>query len=155
MDGNVWTVVLGGGSAGAVIYGLTQIVRVIVAWRSGRPLVQATVSERLDERALRLVERAEKSADAAEKDAENTRMEAAKARQEARLEIGEARQEAAAARREAAEARRAADDAERMVRTLKSAILSPYATVDGLRQMVAEGPQNGVASRSPTPGQQP
>lgn len=148
---DAWTVVLGGGTAGAVIYGLAMIVRVLVAWRSGRPLVQATVSERLDERALRLVERAEKSADEAQKDAERAREEAAKTRAEARKEITEAREEATLARREAADARRAAEDAERTVRALKSAILSPYATVEGLRQMVAEGPQNGIATR-PVPG---
>lgn len=152
MADDVWTVLLGGSTAGAVIYGLALIMRVILSWLGGRPLVQATVAERLNERALKLVERAEKSADEAQKDAEQARQEASKTRQEARLEISEARQEAASARREAADARRAAEDAERTVRALKSAIMSPYATVEGLRQMVAEPPGNGVARVPAPPG---
>lgn len=149
---DIWSVVLGGGTAGAVIYGLALIVRVIVSWISGRPLVQATVAERLNERALKLVERAERSADEAQKDAEQARTEAAKTRQEARKEISEAREEATLARREASDARRAAEDAERTVRALKSAILSPYATLEGLRAMVSEGPGNGVARTPAAPG---
>ena len=113
---------LGGGTAGAVVYGLSVVVRAI----AGRPLVRATAADRLSESAIKLIESAQKAADDAGKDA------------------AAARQEANEARREAADARRAADNAERVVHYFRAAILSPNATLDGLRAMVNEGPGNGA-----------
>lgn len=118
---------LGGGTAGAVVYGLTVIVRAV----AGLPLVRASAADRLSESAIKLIESAQKAADDAGKDA------------------ALARQEANEARREASDARRAADDAERAVRYFRAAILSPNATLEGLRAMVNEGPGNGVPARHP------
>lgn len=69
---------------------------------------------------------------------------------EARRDAGEARREATEARREATDARRAAEDAAREARVLKTAIMSPYASLEGLRAMISDSPGNGVA-RVPGP----
>jgi hypothetical protein len=96
----------------------------------GRPLIQASAADKLSGTAVKLIEQASKDAD------------------DARREASEARREASDARREAVEARRAADEAERSVRYFRAAILSPSATLEGLRAMVNEGPGNGVAAVS-------
>lgn len=121
-----WTAALSGGLGVAVVSGLVMIVRALL----GRPLIQASAADRLSESALKLIAAAQKAAERAESDAD------------------EARREATDARREAVEARRAADDAERSVRYFRAAILSPGATLEGLRAMVSEGPGNGVPRTS-------
>jgi hypothetical protein len=65
----------------------------------------------------------------------------------ARMEASEARNEAAAARNEATQARREAMFAVATLRQRDLAILSPYATLDGLREMVNAGP-NGFGGAS-------
>lgn len=58
----------------------------------------------------------------------------------ARMDVAEARNEAAAARNEATQARREAMYAVATLRTRDLAILSPYATLESLREMVSQGP---------------
>lgn len=125
-----WSAALSGGLGVAVVSGLVMIVRALL----GRPLIQASAADKLSESALKLIAAAQKAAERAESDAD------------------EARREATDARREAAEARRSADEAERAVRYFRAAILSPSATLDGLRQMVTDGPGNGMARIPTQPG---
>lgn len=120
-----WSTIIGSGFATAVIWGGVLLTRALL----GRPLIQASAADKLSDTAIKLITAAQKAAEKAEGDAD------------------EARKEATDARREAAEARRAADEAERAVRYFRSAILSPAATLEGLRAMVNEGPGNGVAAR--------
>lgn len=117
-----WGTALSGGVGAAAVYAVVLLVKAFL----GRPLIQASAADRLSGTAIKLIESAQKAADEAGKDA------------------AQARQEANEARREAADARRAADNAERVVNYFRAAILSPNATVEGLRQMVNEGPGNGV-----------
>lgn len=63
----------------------------------------------------------------------------------ARMEAKEARNEAAAARNEATAARREAMYAVNTLRSRDLAILSPYATLESLRELVNAGP-NGYSS---------
>lgn len=67
--------------------------------------------------------------------------------QSARMEAAEARNEAAAARNEATQARREAMYAVAALRQRDLAILSPYATLESLRELVAQGP-NGFGGAS-------
>ena len=113
---------MSGGLGVAVVSSLVMIVRALL----GRPLIQASAADKISGTAVKLIEQASKDAD------------------DARREAAEARRDASEARREANDARRAAEDAAREVRMLKSAILSPYATLDGLRALISEGPGNGI-----------
>lgn len=117
-----WSAVLGSGFATALVWGVVMIVKASFQ----RPLTQASAAVQLNESALKMIKAAQEDAEQAGKEA------------------SEARREASEARREASDARRSADDAAREVRMIKSAILSPMATLDGLRQMIGDPGSNGL-----------
>lgn len=123
---------LGSGVVGGFLYGFGVVVRTI----ANRKIRDATAADKLSDSALALVQQAGK-------DAKEARDEANQARRDA----DEARREASEARREATEARRDAMTAVANMRRLTSAILSPYASLEGLRAMVSDPPSsNGTAN---------
>lgn len=130
------------GTGGLFIWGAIQLGKAIIAAFANRKVTDAsariqdaTAAGRLNDEALELVRQARDDAKAAWE-------EASRARQDA----NDARRDAAEARREANEARREAMDMARDMRRIKSAILSPYATLEKLREMVQDPPSsNGTA----------
>lgn len=126
-----WSTVLGSGFGAAVIWGIVVVIKL----RMQQPITDAEAAGRLSDHALAMVQQAVDSAERAEARAEKASTDAERSRQEA-----------AEARREATDARREAMDAMREFRRLKAAILSPYATLEVLREMVAEPGNNGTGS---------
>lgn len=123
---------LGSGVTGAFLYGFAEVVKTI----AGRKVREATAADKLSDSALDLVRQARD-------DAKSAWTEARSARQDA----DDARRDASEARREATEARREAMSAVASMRRITTAILSPYATLEGLRAMVSDPPpsSNGTA----------
>jgi hypothetical protein len=111
-----------------------------IDWLRNRDKDDADVVERLSASAIKLVEAAQLNAS---QQIELARLEV----HAARMEAAEARNEAAAARNEATQARREAMFAVATLRTRDLAILSPYATLESLREMVQQGP-NGFGGAS-------
>lgn len=125
--------VLGSGIGAAFLWGFAEVVKTI----ANRKLRDVTAADKLSDSALAMVERA--STDAREARAEAT---------QARRDADDARREASEARREATEARREAMVAVANMRRITTAILSPYASLEGLRAMVSDPPSsngNGTA----------
>lgn len=123
------SLLIGGGFGASIVGGIVALVKAFLR----RPLIKADAADQISQTALNLIKAAEKSAEKAETNA---------AKAEAKADE---------ARKEAADARRCADDAERVVRWIRAAILAPNATVEGLRQLVNEGPGNGAARISGPP----
>lgn len=124
--GEILTIVLGSGVAGSV---LTKTID----WLRHKKGDSVDAAADLADSALKLVAAAREEArqymDLARLDV-----------QAARLDAVEARNEAAAARNEATQARREAMFAVATLRSRDLAILSPYATLESLREMVSQGP---------------
>lgn len=127
----IWTTVLGSGFGAAVIWGIVVITKMLL----NRPMAQATTAEALSGTALKLLEEARDDAKAARDEAKSARQDA-----------DSARRDASEARREATEARREAMDSVAEMRRWKSAILSPYATLEKLRDMVGDPGANGTVT---------
>jgi uncharacterized protein (DUF3084 family) len=131
---------LSGGVVGAFISGVVEVIKTV----SSRKVRAATVVDQLSDTAMEQVKQAIAAAEAARSDAHEARAEAREARQEAYS----ARQEAVEARRAANDARREAMDMSRDLSRLKTAILSPYASIEQLRAMVTDPPSaNGSSVR--------
>jgi uncharacterized protein (DUF3084 family) len=130
--------ILGGTFGGAAIGGIVEVVKTIANRKvrdAAATVEQATAADRLSDSALEFMRQAGE-------DAKEARNEANQARRDA----DDARRDASEARREATEARRDAMTAVANMRRLTSAILSPYATLEGLRAMVSDPPSsNGTA----------
>lgn len=124
--GDIVTTVLISGTAAAV---LTKVID----WLRGSKGDAAHVAADLADNALKLVAAAREDA---RQQIELARLDV----HAARIEASEARNEAAAARNEATQARREAMFAVATMRTRDLAILSPYATLESLREMVNAGP---------------
>lgn len=130
---------LGGGVVGAFVSGAVEVIKTF----ANRKLTQATAEEKqaatvehLSDTALEQVRQALAAVKEARDEARG-----------ARVEADEARREASEARREATDARREAMVAVARMRQLTTAILSPYASIEGLRAMVADPPsQNGSSA---------
>jgi len=140
---NNWVSALLGGSFGGGVLGAIVVLARLYA---NRGIVKATTEQLKAAAADRLSDTA---AEMVRQIREDARAEIARARVEvtqARDEAVQARQEASEARREATEARREAMDANREFRRLKTAILSPYATVERLRELVGDPGSNGTAA---------
>jgi Cdc6-like AAA superfamily ATPase len=127
------TTVLISGTAAAV---LTRTID----WLRGRKGDNVDAAADLADSALKLVAAAREDARQA---IELLRMDV----NSARMEAAEARNEAAAARNEATQARREAMYAVATLRQRDLAILSPYATLESLRELVSQGP-NGFGGAS-------
>lgn len=138
---NWLSLLIGGGFGASLVGGIVALVKAF--WR--RPLIKVEAATELSDQAVDMVRQVRDDALAQIKQA---RDDATAARQDA----DEARRQAAEARNEAWAARRDAEGALREFRRLTDAIMAPYATLEMLRQMVAEGPGNGIATRSPIPG---
>jgi len=111
-----------------------------IDWLRHREKDEADVADQLSESAVKLVNAAYEHA--------RQQIELARlAVEAARLDASEARNEAAAARNEATQARREAMFAVNTLRQRDLAILSPYATLEALREMVNSGP-NGYGTTS-------
>jgi|SRR5688572_30108196 len=131
--GEIITTVLISGTSAAI---LTKVID----WLRHRGKDEADVADQLSESAMKLVHAAY----------EHARQQIELARLEvhaARMDASEARNEAAAARNEATQARREAMFAVATLRQRDLAILSPYATLESLRDMVNSGP-NGFGGAS-------
>lgn len=115
----------------SVLFGGGGIVAMIQAF-TGRKARKAEVADRLSDSSLKWVQEFQEEAAAAR---EETR--------QSRLEVAEARREAMEARRELADVRREAEALVRELRELRSAVLSPTATLDHLRDMVGGTGMNG------------
>lgn len=139
---NFWAVFLSGGFGAAIVSGAVVIIRLALKLWANKPLVAVTVADKLNDLGLELVRAAEASARLASADAKSARDEARVARDDAE----QARRDAREARQEATEARREAMDANREFRRLKTAIMSPYATLDKLRELVGEPGPNGAGN---------
>ena len=124
--GDLITTVLVSGTAGAVI---TKAID----WLRHREGDNVDAAANLAESALTLVAAAREEA---RQYMDLARLEV----QVARMDAAEARNEAAAARNEATQARREAMYAVATLRQRDLAILSPYATLDSLRELVSQGP---------------
>lgn len=111
----VLVAVLGGGGAATII---TTLAR--------RKVTKVEAADRLNESTLEWAEQLKADAASARRDAH-----------EARLEANGARVEMAAVRYEA-------ESLAYELRRLRLAILDPYASIDKLRQLISEGPGNGV-----------
>ena len=144
---NNWGWVLGSGFGAALIWGAVALIKAI-AWlianrgitKANAEQIRAAAAEQISGTAADLVRQIRDDAHA---EITRARVEVTEAKNEA----VEARREASDARREAVEARREAMDISRDFRRLKTAILSPYATLDQLREMVGgDTGSNGVAA---------
>lgn len=122
------------GAGGLAIWGVIEIIKTI----ANRQVTAATAADRLSDSALDLVRQARDDAQAAWGEARTARQDA-----------DSARRDASEARREATEARREAMDMARDMRRIRTAILSPYATLDGLRAMVSDPPSSNGTSTAP------
>jgi hypothetical protein len=149
-----WGTVFGAGFGGAALYGITQIVKAVLQ----RKTTNADAAAKLAQSANSIIETvrndAERSIEAAGEQVKIARAELVQAREESRKEVNQARMEAAEARREAAQAQREATEARRssdeslyLMRRLTAAILSPYATIEQLREMVSV---NGTRMSKPS-----
>jgi len=126
-------IVLGSGVLGAV-------ATKTIDWLRGRKGDNVDAATELADYAMKLVAAAYEDA--------RQKMELARLDvQSARMEVAEARNEAAAARNEATQARREAMFAVATLRQRDLAILSPYATIESLRELVSQGP-NGFGGAS-------
>jgi len=150
-----WGTLVGAGFGGAALYSVAQIGVALIKRRSINADAAAKLSQSANEiiksvrdDAERSIEAAYDRVEAAQKDLAQGRDEARREVVQARQEATEARREASAAQREATEARRAADEALYLVRRLTTAILSPYATLEGLREMA--GSVNGSRLMKPS-----
>lgn len=122
-----------------------------------RPLLKARAEEvkmaaadQLSDAAMAMVKQALANSEAMVRQAME-RAEGAEARAEhARAEAERSRQEATEARREASDARREAAEIGREFRHLASAILAPGASLEMLREMVAEPGATGTARAQPS-----
>lgn len=132
---------IGGGFGASLVGGIVALIKAF--WR--RPLVRVEASTQLSDQAVDMVRQVR---DDALTQIKQARDDALAARQDA----DEARRQAAEARNEAWAARRDTEGALREFRRLTDAIMAPYATLEMLRAMVAEGPGNGTVARHPTPG---
>lgn len=146
-----WGTVLGTGFGGAMLYSMALIVKTAL----GKRMINADAAAKLSNSANEMIQAvridAEKSIEHAYKLVEDARKELAEARIEvtqARQEATEARREATLAQREATDARRSSDESLYIVRRLTQAILSPNATLDGLREIV--GGFNGARAYKPS-----
>lgn len=135
-------ILIGGGFGATLVGGIVALVKAF--WR--RPLIKVEAATELSDQAVDMVRQVRDDALAQIKQA---RDDAAAARQDAttaRQDAEEARRQAAEARNDAWAARRDAESALREFHRLTDAIMAPYATLEMLRAMVAEGPGNGVAT---------
>lgn len=128
-----WGTVLGSGFGATMIWGIVVIVKL---WFN-RPITKAMAADQLSDSALAMVQQAVSDAERARQRAEN-----------ASADAEQSRRDASEARREANDARREAADVGREFRRLRSAILSPHATLEMLREMVAEPGANGTTAVS-------
>ncbi len=138
-----WLGALLSGSFGAAI---VATIAVLARLFANRRIVQATATQL---RAAAADQLSDIAADMVRQIRQDAHDEISRARQdatEARNEAIQARREANDARREANDARREAQDATREFRRLKTAILSPYATLDKLRELVGDAGSNGTAA---------
>jgi hypothetical protein len=117
-----------------------SVVTKTIDWLRSRSGDKAGVADRISASAIKLVEAAQQNAT---HQIELARLEV----QAARMDAAEARNEAAAARSEATQARREAMFAVATLRSRDLAILSPYATLESLRELVQAGP-NGFGGAS-------
>jgi len=114
-----------------------------IDWLRNRHRDEADVVDRLSASAIKLVEAAQQHAS---QQIELARLEV----HAARMDATEARNEASAARSEATQARREAMYAVATLRQRDLAILSPYATLESLRELVQQGP-NGFGGATVHP----
>ncbi len=128
------TTVLGSGVGAAFLWGMVEVVKTV----ANRRIREVTAADRLSDSALDLVRQARDDAQAAWAEARSARQDAESARRDA-----------SEARREANEARREAMDMARDFRRIKSAILSPYATLEALRAMVSDPPSSNGTTLAP------
>jgi len=133
------------GTGGLFIWGAIQVAKALIAAVANRKVTDAAAhvqevaaTATLNGEALELVRQARDDAKAAWNEAKSARQDA-----------DDARRDAAEARREANEARREAQDMARDMRRIKSAIMSPYATLDQLRAMVSDPPSSNGTSYVP------
>jgi hypothetical protein len=129
---------LAAGTGGAFVWGAIQLGKALINAFASRKLTTANAhiqevaaTAALNGEALELVRQARDDARAAWGEAKSARQDA-----------DDARRDASEARREANEARREAMDMARDMRRIKSAILSPYATLEKLREMVQDPPSS-------------
>lgn len=123
---------------GLAIWGLIEIVKTLIRTFANRGVVRVNAADKLSDSALDLVRQAGDDAKAARDEARAARQDAA-----------ESRREASEARREADASRRAAEAIQRDFSRIKSAIMSPYATLDQLRAMVSDPPSSNGTSYTP------